>query len=260
MNVKISKRQKFLISSLVLSGGFVVINYLQLLSRSFSIGLLGILTVILFSWSLKDGLRLDATLSTLILPTMYTIGVGIFWFLIPASTYARIPIILIYGFGIYVLCLTLNIYTVSAVRTIALLRAARGVGFVLTLFTFFLLFNVLLSLKSSFIVTTVSVMLISTPLFFQGYWTIVLKHKPGKDLILTTLISSLMVGEVAFGLFFWPVTVVVGSLFLTIAVYMILGLGQAKLEGRLFQQTIREYLAVGVLVFFGMFIATRWSG
>lgn len=260
MKYDISKRQKFLITALVLSGGFIVINLFEPFSRFFSIGLLGILTLILFSWSLKEGIGLNATLSTLILPTMFTTGVGIFWFLIPTNVYARIPVVIIYGVGVYVLCLTLNIYTVSAVRTIALLRAARGVGFVLTLFTYFLLSNVILSFKSSFFISTLAVLLVSIPMFYQGYWTIILKKRPGADLIIITLISSLLVGEVAFGLFFWPVTVVVGSLFLTIAVYMILGLGQAKLEGRLFQQTIREYLVVGVVVFFGIFLSTRWSG
>ena len=40
-------------------------------------------------------------------------------------------------------------------------------------------------------------------------------------------------GEIALSLYFWPVTVVVGSLFLTIAVYMLLGLANEKIEGRL---------------------------
>jgi hypothetical protein len=61
-------------------------------------------------------------------------------------------------------------------------------------------------------------------------------------------------------IFFWPTSVVVGSLFLTIALYLLLGLGQAKLEGRLFSQTVREYLTLGILVFLGMFLATRWGG
>ncbi len=66
-------------------------------------------------------------------------------------------------------------------------------------------------------------------------------------------------GEVALGLAFLPVTVVVGSLFMTVAMYMLLGLGQAKLESRLFSQTVREYLVVGTLVFIGMFLATHWG-
>jgi hypothetical protein len=75
-----------------------------------------------------------------------------------------------------------------------------------------------------------------------------------------SVVASLIVGEVAVSLFFWPVTVVVGSLFLTVAAYMLLGLGQSKLEARLFTQTVREYLFVGAFVFVGMFIATRWGG
>jgi hypothetical protein len=80
-----------------------------------------------------------------------------------------------------------------------------------------------------------------------------------KEILISSAISSLVVGEAALALYFWPVTVVVGSLFLTISVYMLLGLGQAKIEGRLFPQTVREYFIVGLLVFVGMFIATRWG-
>lgn len=84
--------------------------------------------------------------------------------------------------------------------------------------------------------------------------------KASRDIVYISIISSLAIGEIALCLFFWPVTVVGGSLFLTIAVYILLGLGQVKLEQRLFPQTVREYLLVGVLVFIGMFIATRWGG
>jgi hypothetical protein len=66
-------------------------------------------------------------------------------------------------------------------------------------------------------------------------------------------------GEIAALLFFWPVTVVVGSLFLTVGIYMLIGLGQALWEGRLFSQTLREYLLMVMLVFVGMFIATKWG-
>jgi hypothetical protein len=74
-----------------------------------------------------------------------------------------------------------------------------------------------------------------------------------------SLISSLIMGEIAASLFFWPVKITVGSLFFTVALYMLLGLGQAKLEGKLFVQTIREYLFLGMVVFISMFIATRWG-
>ena len=171
----------------------------------------------------------------------------------PSKIFTRLPAVIFYGLGIYALCLTVNIYTVAAIRTIALLRAARGVGFVLTLVTSFLIYDTILSIKAPLLVTSASSAVISFPLFLQGFWTIPLEKKISKELVMMSLVSSLIIGEVAVSLFFWPVTVVVGSLFLTVTAYVLLGLGQAKLEARLFAQTIREYLFVGAFVFLGMF-------
>lgn len=211
-------------------------------------------------WSLWEGLDKDMTLLTLVLPAIFTVGVGIFWFLLPANIYTRIPIVIFYAIGIYVLCLTMNIFSVAAVRTIALLRAARGVGFVLSLVTSFLVFDTILSLRSEIYILVPLVFLISMPLFMQGYWSVLLEKEFSKDILHLSLISALVTSEIALALYFWPVTVVVGSLFLTVAFYMLLGLGQAKLEGRLFPGIVREHLIVGLLVFISMFFATHWGG
>ncbi len=255
-----SKRKRFVITSVLLSLGFVGIQLLENQFRLYAIGGLVVLTILLFYWSLREGLGMDMTLTTLILPSLFTAGVGTFWFLLPASIFTRLPIIIFYGLGIYVLCLTNNIYTVAAIRTIALLRAAHGVGFVLSLLTSFLIYDAILSLRSSVFINTVSVAVLSFPLFLQGLWSVYLEKEFSRNLLVYSAVFSLIMGEVALCLYFWPVTVVVGSLFLTIAVYIILGLGQAKMEGRLFYQTVREYLMVGILVFIGMFLATRWGG
>jgi hypothetical protein len=254
-----SKRQRFIVTSVLLSLGFIGIQFLQESFRLISIGGLGVATLILFAWSLSEGLGRDMTLLTLVLPFYFTVGVGLFWFLLPASVFARIPFVIIYGIGIYALCLTANIYTVSAVRTIALLRAARGVGFVLSLFTFFLVFDAILSLRISLPITAMLVSAISVPLFLQGLWAITSEKEFNKKVLVMSVVFALVMGELSTVLFFWPVTVVVGSLFYTVAVYILLGLGQAKQEGRFFAQTVRDYLTVGLAVFIGMFFATRWG-
>lgn len=254
-----SKRRRFLVTSLVLSLGFVGIQFLTDQNRFLAIGLLGLLTLVLYAWCLWEGIGRNMTLLTLVLPTIFTLGVGVFWFLLPGSIFAQIPVVIFYGVGIYVLCLTMNIYSVSAARTIALLRAARGVGFVLTLVTSFLVYDAILSFRAPLWITAPSAMLLSLPLFFQGVWSINLETKFEPELLLFSAISSLVVGEIVAALFFWPVTIVVGSLFLTVTVYMLVGLGQAKLEGRLFAQTIREHLVVGLLVFIAIFFATHWG-
>src|SRR3990167_11186556 len=248
-----SKRQRFIITSVILSLGFIGIQLLDQRIRPISIALQGLITLLLFAWSLKEGLGWNMTLASLILPFYYTVSVGLFGFLLPSSFFTLIPAVSIYGFGIYALCLTANIYTVAAIRTIALMRAARGVGFVLTLLTFFLIFDTLLSLHWPVYYSSFLVMLTSFPLYYQGYWSIVINKTFTKDVFLVSAVSSLMIGEIAASLFFWPVTVVVGSLFLTLTAYVLLGLGQAKIEGRLFSQTIKEYLILGFFVFIGMF-------
>lgn len=255
----ISKRKRFVLASILLSIGFLGIQALPEAFRFVSIGILGVFTVIFFILSLWEGLSRDLTLLTLILPFFYTTSIGFFWFLLPSNILARLPVVILYGIGIYSLNLTLNIYTVSAIRTIALLRAARGVGFVLTLFTQFLIYDSLLSVRLTPFVTLPLIFFISMPIFLQGFWSTTLDKKLNKSLLLITLISSLTVTQIALCLFFWPVSVAVGSLFLTLTSYVLLGLGQSSLEGRLFSETVREYMVVALVVFLGMYFLTNWN-
>lgn len=255
----ISKRLRFLISSLILISGFVSVQFLDEVYKFPAIAILVLFTGLFSFWSFYEGMGLNMTLLSLVLPMSFTLGVGIFWFLLPASLYTRIPIIIFYAIGLYVLLTTMNIYTVSSSKTIALLRAARGVGFVLTLITSFLLFDAILSIKQNIFISSSLVFISSFLLFAQGFWAIDLEKKIDKTIVLMTAVSALVVMELSVIIFFWPVTVVVGSLFLTSGVYMLLGLGQTKLEDRLFPNAIREYLTVGAIVLVGMFFATHWG-
>ena len=255
-----SKRKKFIISSLLLSLGFIGVQVIPDQYRIISIFTLALVTVVFYAWSLREGLGRDMTLVSLILPFFYTLGVGFFWFLLPSNILARVPVVVLFGIGIYALCLTSNIYTVSAIRTIALLRAARGVGFVLTLLTLFLLFDTILSFRWPLYLSSGAVVLVCLPIYFQGFWSIDLDKNFSDKVLKTTLISALVIGEMGIVIFFWPVSVAVGSLFLTVTSYMLLGLGQVEIEERLFPQTVREYLIVGLAVVAGMFFATSWGG
>lgn len=254
----ITKRLKFITTSLILSSGFVLLQFIESQNKVLTISLMLVLTLLLFFFSLKEGLGLNATLLTLILPVFFTGGVALFWFLLPSSFMTRVPIVLIYAVSTYALCLTANIYTVSTIRTIALLRAARGVGFVLTLLTTFLIYDVILSLREDILTTSLAIGALSFPLFLQGLWATVLDKKIAKRTVIMSILFSLVLTQISVILYFWPSRVVVNSLFLTVSVYMMLGLGQMKLEGRLFDKTVKEYLSVGFIVFLGMLIATSW--
>lgn len=254
-----SKRLRFIISSLILSGGFVWVQLLEDSYKFIAISILVIFTGIFSLWSFFEGLGKNMTILSIILPIMFTLGVGMFWFLLPSNIYTKIPVVIFYCFGIYVLLSTMNIYTVSSQKTIALLRAARGVGFVLTLATAFLIFDAVLSLRQNIFISSGLIFISSFLLFLQGLWSIELEKEFDKEIFIMSIISSLALTEFTMLIFFWPVTVVVGSLFLTSGVYLLLGLGQAKLEDRLFPSVIREYLTVGLIVLIGMFFSTRWG-
>lgn len=253
-----NKRHKFVLISALLVAGFLGMTTISTQDRFLAIAGLTVVTLGLFYWGLGEVIRWDATLLSLILPTSFTLGVGLFWFLLPSSIVSTLPVLVLYGLGVYALVSTTNILLVSTVKKIALGRAAKGVGFVLTLFTSFLLFDAVLSLRASIFENVVLVALISFALFMQGLWESRLTREIKPSLLVYSAVFSYFVTAVVALLYFWPVSVVVGSLFLTVAVYVLLGLGQAQLDGRLFKQTAREYVLVGLAVFLVMFLATSW--
>lgn len=258
--IKISKRQKFVITAILLSVGLLATQLAEISWRYQAIGVLTVLTYILAAWSLSEGLTGIEWFTVLILPTFFTAGIGLFYFLVPATWWTRLPIIGLYGGGIYGLLLTENIFSVAAIRTIQLLRAAQAVGFLLTIITAFFLYDTILSFRFDSWFNFLLVGAISLPLLLQGLWYINLEEKISKKIWFYSLALSLILGEVSLAFSFWPVTVAVGSLGLTTTFYIILGLAQHKLGERLFKRTINEYIGVGIAVLVIIFLTTHWGG
>lgn len=257
---KISKRQRFVISTLILSTGLLTVQLANISWRYQVIAILVILTYFLSAWSLREGLNGIEWLTVLILPTLFTTGIGLFYFLIPAGWLMRLPVIALYGLGFYALMLTENIFSVAAIRTIQLLRSAQAVGFLLTLTTSFFLFDTILSYRFDPWLNFFLVFLVSFPLILQGLWYVNLEEKLSRKIWLYTAVLSLVLAEFGLAFSFWPVNVAVGSLGLTTVAYVTLGLTQHKLSERLFPKTIKEYLASGILVLVIIFLTTRWGG
>src|SRR3990167_10904689 len=196
-----SKRRKFLTTSILLSLGFVGIQVLGDTYKFPAIGALSALTAILFAWSLREGMGKNMTLISLVLPAFYTLGVGLFWFLLPGSVYLRLPLIIIYGLGIFALVSSQNIFIVAAVtKSIPLLRTARGISFILTLFTSFLIFDAIISLRTSIFLTAAFTGLASFMIFLQGLWQIPLSVKLSKELLRLSFIYSVIVAELTISL------------------------------------------------------------
>ncbi len=209
---------------------------------------------------------------------MFGIGAGLFTFLLPeVVTQAgllgwgtelgraigwvmRGSFWLIFGVAFYSLLLTENIFSVSAVRTIALARAAGAVGFLLTLVTGFFLYNATWSFRLPFYWNGLLTLLITLGLSLQRLWAAKLEEKIDAHVIIASIVISLSVAETAMVLSFWPLSVAVGSLVLTTMLYVLLGLYQQELLKRLFKKTIWEYVSVGLVVLAIVIVTTKWGG
>ena len=258
--IAITKRQKFIISAFLLSAGLLAIQLTNIAWRYQAIFGLAVLTYLLSAWSLREGLNGIEWLTVLILPSLFTAGVGLFYFLLPSSWLARLPVAVLYGLGLYALLLTENIFAIAAIRNIQLLRSAHAVGFLLTLLTAFFLYDTILSFRLPFWSNFILVFLVSFPLFFQGLWSVKLEKKISHQIWFYSLALSLVVAEGVLALSFWPVTVSAGSLALITIMYVVLGLTQHQLSQRLFKRTINEYLTVGIIVLGVIIITTHWGG
>ncbi len=254
------KRQKFVFTAVILTVAIAAMQVLPLEWRYGVIILLSAVAWVLASWSLKEGLTGVEWLTVPLPSALYTAGVGFFFILLPESLWWQGLILLLFGVGQYALLLTANIFSVAAIRTIALFRAASAVGFVMTLVTGFLLYNSLLSFRLPFWANGVGVAVISCLLLLPALWSVDLPEKLTHPIISYSVWLAMLVGLMALAIGFWPVSLAVASLFLTTVLYVFLGIAQHHFTGRLFTRTIWEYATVGMVVLVTMLVTAGWGG
>ena len=66
-----TKRRKFVLTSVILSLGFVGVSMLDEQYRLHAIALLSVISLLLFYWSLAEGIERNATLLVLVLPAKH---------------------------------------------------------------------------------------------------------------------------------------------------------------------------------------------
>lgn len=256
----ISKRQRFISASVVLTCGMFAVSFLPVDIRYQAIAIMTSLGGIWALWSTWEDLSGVKFLIIPILPIYYTASFSLFSFLLPTHPGIRFLIAAGFGLSFYVLLLTLNVFNVSAIRTIQLIRAAHAVGFLFTLLGAFAAFSVILSFRLPHYILAPSLALASFPLFLQALWTYELEDFLSQRVLFYAIVFSLVIGEVAWVFSFWPVISAMSALILIAAFYLILGITQAYFENRLSKQVIYEYLGVSFLVFLIVMVTTRWGG
>lgn len=199
-------------------------------------------------------------LTILSLPTLFTTAVALFYFLLPVRWLTRLPVAILYGIGIYALLLTENIYTVAASRTIALLRAAHSVGFLLTLFTYFLLVQTVLAFRFTVPVQMLLIGLISFILVLQSVWSMELSEVLGRRVWHISVAISVFLTQLVWVFSFLPTKTTLLALLFTTAFYSTVGMAQQYLVEKLYKKTVIEFFSVAAIVFIITLIATSWRG
>ncbi len=257
-HLTLSKRQQFVIITSALTLGLVAT---QLVSHEFRYPAVIILSIVAYFFSafaLRDDLKGLEWLTLLTLPTLFTTAVALFYFLLPVRWLTRLPVAVLYAVGMYALLLTENIYNVAAIRTIALLRAAHSVGFVLTLLTYFLLTQTLLAFRLSAFVNMLLAGLLGGILSLSSLWVMELDPSLNRRTLRLTFLVTVVQMELAWALSFWPIRTTLLALFYTTTFYGITGLAQQYLTERMYKRTIIEFMTVVGIVFFIVLFSTRW--
>ena len=257
--VQLNKRQKFVIVVLFLSFGVFLSEYFSGVRLLIASVLLAIATDCFLLFVLRKDIKETFFWPILILPFFFTLAFPFFYTLVPTRLISRIIITLIYVFGLYSLFLTQNIFAVSGIRTINLLRSARIVAFVLTLLVFYFLVNFIFSLRLPVLITPLVIFPLSFLMNIQSLWTYSLDRQQIKDIATFSLFVSLGILQLSYVLAIWPVSASVYSLFLTGIFYTYSGLCHAWLERRLFKGILWEYVWVGFISLLFLVIFSKWG-
>ncbi len=273
-----SKRTKFIIVSVILAFS-LWLTTLASVDYRFSLYLaVSALAYILSVWVLFDDLKGFEWITLMVLPTMFTLGSGLFSNFLPTivprmfgqafqlessillAGIFRIAYFALFAVGMYGVLLIENIFSVASIRTIQLFRAAKSVNFILTLVSSLFFYTVALSFKLPFWWVMSMVFVSSFILCFPSLWAVDLKS----DLIKAATRYSLAVSWIAalssMALSFWPVKPFMGGLMLTALMYGLLGIMEQRLSSRVYMESLVEYgVTVAIIMTIG-FLTTSWVG
>ncbi len=249
------RREKFIITSLLLAGLLLLIQALPLEWRLWaSLGFV-LLTYFASAWALYDHLNGTEWLSVVPMPALFAGSVAMVYTLLPGSVLSKIAVFLIFAIGIYALLLTANIYSVAKGRSIQLLHAAHAVGFWFMMLASLLYTNVIYAYRLHPLIIGLGVALLHFPLIFVSLWSIQLKERVSQEVVLYSVMFALLIGEFALILSLLPLSVWYSALFIMSLMYLTVSYVRSVLLGRLFARTFAEYaLAAAFVIGFFLFV------
>ncbi|KKQ66396.1 MAG: hypothetical protein US86_C0005G0007 [Candidatus Daviesbacteria bacterium GW2011_GWA2_38_24] len=256
----LSKRQKIVTASVLLTFGLMVTQNVNLFLRTrFIIGLT-LFAFLVSMWALSEGLSRLKAFTLLLLPTLFTLGATSFYFLLPIRWLTRLPVDIAFGLSIYFLLLSQNVFNVAATRTIPLYRAASTVTFLFTIFTAILLFHCLRVFQLPFYWNGLAVFVITFLLSLPILWSVKMEEINAK-LVAYSICISIIITECTIALSFWPIPPVslMWSIFLSSMLFVLLGLCLDHLKERVTKREVYLYFGFGSFSLLVVYFTTNWS-
>lgn len=257
--INISKRQRFVLASFFLTFLFFLIQLVNFRDRFYFISLLGISTYILTLLSLKEDIKGIEWFTLFFFPVIFSLTFSFFYFLLPVRWLTRIIISAIYGISFYAILLSENIFNVAAARTIQLHQAALAVFSFFSLFTFFLLGDIIFSFHLISLINFFLFFSFSYLFLLINLWNLYLEDFLEKKSVIISFAFSLILGEIAFSLSFWPSNPLTKSLFLTSLFYIFLVTGQNYILEKPNKNLFWEYSLL-IFAFLILLIRGNWGG
>lgn len=262
--LSMSKRFKYLVSSLVMVAGLVLL--VSLPYESLLYGLLTGIALVVFCFWFGLGIVFEKDIYTrimvIILPVGFFVGFGMFISLLHLNILALGIACLVYGIVNYVLFLVDNVFLVALnYKTVPLYRSAYTVSLMVLMMVTFLLFDSLYSFRLSYGVNMIGVGIISFLLMLYHHWSVeieILENKR-RSLSIYTILPAYLVSQMALVFSFWPVGIFKASLYLVLVIYLLCGLIQADLRERLFRRIWIMSLWMGVAIISGILFISRWG-
>jgi hypothetical protein len=255
----LGKRQKIIISGLLLATGLFLIPQTEASNQLYLIISVIAASYLLSVWAIYAQFSKFDLINLFVLPVVLTASFALFFGRFETSIEVRSILSVVYVVVMYTILLAENIFNVSTERNIPLVRAARTIGYLSTLFVSFAFFTLLFGLGLNIFLFSGITFLVSSLFFAQGLWQINLKEIDLGKLTTYSILAGLAVGEVALAFGFWPLNPPKVGLAITAFIYVLLGLLQHHVKEDLTRRLVFEYLFVSVMVVFLLFVTTSWG-
>lgn len=253
------KRERFVLSSILLGLGLLVVQFVPTDFRIVAILLFSLASYCISAWVLSKNLTSIEWVTIFPTNAFYALAVALFYFLLPTNFLSRVAVILLFGVGMYALYLMSNIYAIGKSKAIQLLRAAHATHFFFLLLITLFISNFIFSLQ---LLPPINFLLLSVALFFpilSAVWAVRLQSNITPEVFFTSIVVSLLAGELGFIISFFPIGLWSASLSITVLIYVVYGVIQNLFIERLFPRVLQEYSWLAFFLALSFLLLVEWK-